>query len=106
MVKVIWSASYFTSYSQTPMFIGSMPMSVGTSRKFAVVSRPRIFCQTVGVGGGTLCAEMDRRIRLEVPKNCVTETTDVKLQVRDVTFTNIWENLSIYYIITYIIFSL
>ncbi|WAR23870.1 Y381-like protein [Mya arenaria] len=64
-----------------PLFVGSMPVKRGCTRKFAVIVRPRVYSHTVGEAGSTLMAEADRRIRLEVPQHALSGPTTLNLQV-------------------------
>lgn len=58
-----------------------IPISKGTSEKFVVVVRPVVHKHTVSSQGETIISEIDKRIRIEIPKGTFYEPTSLELQV-------------------------
>ncbi|XP_052245742.1 serine/threonine-protein phosphatase 6 regulatory ankyrin repeat subunit B-like [Dreissena polymorpha] len=64
-----------------PTFIGMVPVQQGTVIKFAVLARPRAYSHVIEPNGGVIMSEIDRRIRIEVPKGAVRENVSFNIQV-------------------------
>ena len=58
-----------------------IPIAKGTKEKFAVVVRPVVHKHLVSSEGNVIMSEVDRRIRVEIPKGTFNEDSNLQLQV-------------------------
>lgn len=64
-----------------PYLKAKIPISNGTMEAFAVVVRPVVHKHTVSNKGDTIVSDVDRRIRVEIPKGTFYEDTSLQMQV-------------------------
>lgn len=74
-------------FFQVPYLKATIPIAKGTHENFAVVVRPVVHKHSVSSGGETIVSDVDRRIRVEIPRGTFYEETNLQMQVTVLFYT-------------------